>query len=153
MRESFHLPHTVYLSALHGSQAALKSRFLMTHPAGIKQFPCRLMGKQLQGRLERGCSSSERLDTLGGQSQRGWGWHRVPQNYSKGLTWFCWELTPPKSIVVADAPDQGGWCTESARCCSGMVPVPGSNQSQNGKTSLKMGSFKRKKHSTNCDPS
>lgn len=58
MKESFHLPHTVYLSALHGSQAALKSRFLMTHPAGIKQFPCRLMGKQLQGRLERGSERS-----------------------------------------------------------------------------------------------
>lgn len=34
--------HTVYFSALHGSQAALKSRLLMTHPAGIKQFPSRL---------------------------------------------------------------------------------------------------------------
>lgn len=38
IRESFHLPHTVYLSALHGSQAALKSRLPVTHPAGIKQF-------------------------------------------------------------------------------------------------------------------
>lgn len=36
----------------------MKSWLLMTHPAGIKQFPSRLTVKQLQGLLKSGSSSS-----------------------------------------------------------------------------------------------
>lgn len=157
IRESFHLPHTVYLSALHGSQAALKSRFLMTHPAGIKQFPSRLMAKQLRGLLKSGSSSSSlQLNAWSrsedarpvpegtGVTERQPG-DAFPQTYRKLPTWFFGELNAPcNSVGVSDTPPSGA-DAERTGACSGMANAPGSNQPRNGKTGPKMGSVERKK--------